>query len=231
MVDKPAGLTPVNPGDTDEAMEIAETGGNPLDVLAVIDRLEVAPAQVEPRRLVARYSVTRNGETHTNDLIYRFEEDVFTPGEPESLNLASMMSVQAAINYGLFCNEIVLQGRFDRHDWRFIKEMAQNTAREIFVKKFLEPNPFLHESVTKLPPVRPATYLRARILFREEESSAPGAALRPGKTGSDWSVDANRYAILSSGGKDSLLSYGLLKEIGSEVHPIFVNESGRHWFI
>jgi hypothetical protein len=26
------------------------------------------------------------------------------------------------------------------------------------------------------------------------------------------------------------LSYGLLNEIGREVHPIFVNESGRHWF-
>jgi hypothetical protein len=26
------------------------------------------------------------------------------------------------------------------------------------------------------------------------------------------------------------LSYGLVNEIGREVHPIFVNESGRHWF-
>ena len=26
------------------------------------------------------------------------------------------------------------------------------------------------------------------------------------------------------------MSYGLLNEIGREVHPIFVNESGRHWF-
>ena len=38
------------------------------------------------------------------------------------------------------------------------------------------------------------------------------------------------YAILSSGGKDSLLSFALLNEIGMEVHPVFVNESGRHWF-
>ncbi len=34
----------------------------------------------------------------------------------------------------------------------------------------------------------------------------------------------------SSGGKDSLLSYGLLRELGVETHPVFVNESGRHWF-
>ncbi|MCB0551230.1 MAG: hypothetical protein KDD19_26910, partial [Phaeodactylibacter sp.] len=38
------------------------------------------------------------------------------------------------------------------------------------------------------------------------------------------------YCVLSSGGKDSLLGYALLKELGKEVHPIFGNESGRHWF-
>jgi len=37
-------------------------------------------------------------------------------------------------------------------------------------------------------------------------------------------------AILASGGKESLLSEGLLREIGYETHPIFVNESGKHWF-
>jgi creatinine amidohydrolase/Fe(II)-dependent formamide hydrolase-like protein len=43
-------------------------------------------------------------------------------------------------------------------------------------------------------------------------------------------MDPSRNAILSSGGKDSLLSFGLLRETGCEVHPIFINESGRHWF-
>ncbi len=35
---------------------------------------------------------------------------------------------------------------------------------------------------------------------------------------------------MSSGGKDSLLSYGLLKELDNDVHPVFINESGRHWY-
>jgi 7-cyano-7-deazaguanine synthase in queuosine biosynthesis len=42
-------------------------------------------------------------------------------------------------------------------------------------------------------------------------------------------TDPDKYAILSSGGKDSLLTYGLVKEFG-EAHPVFINESGRHWF-
>jgi creatinine amidohydrolase/Fe(II)-dependent formamide hydrolase-like protein/7-cyano-7-deazaguanine synthase in queuosine biosynthesis len=43
-------------------------------------------------------------------------------------------------------------------------------------------------------------------------------------------MDKDRVAVLSSGGKDSLLTFGLMNEIGKDVHPIFVNESGRHWF-
>jgi hypothetical protein len=39
----------------------------------------------------------------------------------------------------------------------------------------------------------------------------------------------HKYAILSSGGKDSLLTYGIIKEMG-EAYPVFINEAGRHWF-
>ncbi len=41
--------------------------------------------------------------------------------------------------------------------------------------------------------------------------------------------DREKYAILSSGGKDSLLTYGIIKEI-AEPFPVFINEAGRHWF-
>ncbi|MHC4996487.1 MAG: creatininase family protein, partial [Planctomycetota bacterium] len=44
-----------------------------------------------------------------------------------------------------------------------------------------------------------------------------------------WAADPSKHAVLSSGGKDSLVSFGVLRELGLEVHPIFVNESGRHW--
>jgi hypothetical protein len=39
----------------------------------------------------------------------------------------------------------------------------------------------------------------------------------------------NSCGVLSSGGKESLLTYAMLKEIGAEVHPLYVNESGGHW--
>jgi len=42
-------------------------------------------------------------------------------------------------------------------------------------------------------------------------------------------MDKNSCGILSSGGKESLLTYGLLKEIGCNIYPLYVNESGGHW--
>ena len=49
-----------------------------------------------------------------------------------------MIGAQVALNYGLFCRKIVFHGIFDGTDRRFLSDMAQNTAREIYVKKFLE---------------------------------------------------------------------------------------------
>lgn len=203
---------------------------NPFDLLGVIRRLEVGPVHVEGRRLVSPYSVTRNGRTEASELVYRYEEDVFSPGDPASLNLACMLSAQVAMNYGLFCDEIVFHGPFDRADRRFIEEMARNTAREIYVKKFLEPNPFLHGAAADFPPVKQESYLRAHLLFPDEPETARTVSPDKRDRSLPWAAERSRHAVLSSGGKDSLLSFGLLRELECEVHPIFVNESGRHWF-
>jgi len=207
----------------------AGTEKDPLAVLRVIERLEVGPVQLEKRRLSAPYRVTRNGETVETELIYKFEEDVFTPEASATRNLAGMMAAQVALNYGLFCEEIVFFGLFDKHDQRFIQDMARNTAREIYVKKFLEPNPFLRGPAAELPTVKKESYLGAKLLFREDDAPSEASS----QYDPAWEKregEASRYAVLSSGGKDSLLSFGLLNEMGLEVHPVFVNESGRHWF-
>ena len=197
-------------------------GKDPLAALRVIDRLEVGPVAVERRRIVAPYRVIRDGVEDRVDLIYRYEEDVFDPGEEASRNLACMIAAQVALNYGLFCDSIVLHGPFDETDRRFVRDMIENTSREIYVKKLLEANPFLVGDA--VPFVKKQRYTAASVHFTD---SAP---VQDGAKWQLWPTDRNRHAILSSGGKDSLLSFGLLDELGYEVHPIFVNESGRHWF-
>ncbi len=201
-----------------------QRSGETPDLLQVFDRLEVGPVRLEPQRLIAPYRLTWEGKTEETELVYRYEEAVFNPDEPESQNLADMIAAQPAVNYGLFCRSLVFKGSFDEVDQRFIRETAENTAREIYVKKIIEPNPFLIGPAAGLPPAKKQRYLAAELQFPE---SPKGARL------SQWRLlptDKHRHCILSSGGKDSLLSFSLLNEIGCEVHPVFVNESGRHWF-
>jgi creatinine amidohydrolase/Fe(II)-dependent formamide hydrolase-like protein len=204
------------------------TPDDSLRVLHVIDRLEVGPTKIEKRRVAAPYTVVQGGRAETFEFQYSYDEDVLDPADPAAQNLAAMMAAQLALNYGLFSSELIFRGQFDRADRQFIEAMAQNTAREIFVKKFLEPNPFLVGEATKLAPVKLDSYSRARLLFPDVDSAAEKAS-RNGDT-PGWSVDRSRHAVLVSGGKDSLLSHGLLSEMGCQTHPIFVNESGRHWF-
>jgi len=102
--------------------------------LKVIDRLEVESAKVERRRLLCTYTVHQGTASDGFEFIYRFEEDVFRPGDLSSQNLADLMAAQVALNYSLFCNEIAFRGHLTIADQRFLRKMADCTAREIYVK-------------------------------------------------------------------------------------------------
>jgi creatinine amidohydrolase/Fe(II)-dependent formamide hydrolase-like protein len=202
----------------------AQTPDDSLRLLHVIDELRVGRAKVEKNRLVCSYTVVQDGKEDSIELVFSYEEDVFKPEDAVDQNLADMIGAQLALNYGLFCTRIVFQGAFDAVDRRFLGEMAENTAREIYVKKFLEPNAYLVGPAASLPAVRQARYSRAELVFGLQADITARIPWSPAESQDD------RIAILSSGGKDSLLTFGLLNEIGYEVHPIFGNESGRHWF-
>jgi len=197
---------------------------NVLAPLQVIDHLKVGPVSLSPNRLSMPYTVVQNGVTHSNELVYKYEEPVFDPDQPASQQLASVIGAQLALNYGLFCRKLTFDGLFSTADQRFLLDMLENTSREIMVMKFYRPNPFLLPTVNNLPVQQQKRYTQAKVEFintRFEQSVLPQE---------EWGTDHNKCCVLSSGGKDSLLSYAMLKEIGMEVHPIFGNESGRHWF-
>ena len=71
-----------------------------FDSLRVLDKLEVGPVRLEQKRLVAPYTVTRGRERDSSELIYRYEEPVFDPADPASINLASMVAAQVAACVG-----------------------------------------------------------------------------------------------------------------------------------
>ena len=196
----------------------------PVNDLIAFEELRVGPVEVATDRISAPYrlkSVT--GETSETVLTYRYHEPVFHPGHAPDINLASMILVQVALNYGLFCRKIVFDGYFDDQDRIFIRRMMENTNREVLVMKFLHHNPFLTRPFDGLE-CSGATGTHAIIEFIGPKGSRK--SLKQGL----WEGSMSGHCILSSGGKDSLLSYGLLREIDKDVHPVFVNESGRHWF-
>ena len=197
---------------------------NPLNILQIIECFEVGPVKIEPTRISALYKFTQNSKVESNELIYRYEEKVFNPNDANDQNLASLITAQVAINYGLFCRKMIFHGLFEDADRRFIMDMMENTAREIFVKKFLEPNPFLKGEAANLSPFKSNRYLNANLDFPQVYTVKKKVPWQL------WSTYRHKHAILSSGGKDSLLSYGLLNEVGKDVHPMFINESGRHWY-
>jgi uncharacterized NAD-dependent epimerase/dehydratase family protein len=194
---------------------------NSLKHLIVFDTLEVGSAVIKHDRFRVPYSVKRGGTVNTFHLMYRYEEGVFDPDDSDSINLAHMIAAQVAFNYGLFCNKIIFNGPYDKNDRRFIHEMMENTACEIYVKKFLEPNQFLVKSFPRPQVLKQDSYLNTEIIFAD----APYSGSR-----NQWNGQKEGCGILLSGGKESLLSYALLNEIGLETHPIFINESGRHWY-
>ena len=112
--------------------------------LVVFPLLKVHNINVEPKRVKADYSIVKNdGSEEKNELIYSYDNTYFDSKNPNDVNLASMMVVQVAINYGLFFENIEFDGLFDQADQRFLHDMMENTSREILVNKFLSKNQFL----------------------------------------------------------------------------------------
>ncbi len=192
--------------------------------LVVFSSLKVHQIVIEPKRVKATYSIVKkDGEVLNNELIYSYNSTYFDKKNADDVNLASMMAVQVALNYGLFFETIVLDGLFDETDKSFLKDMLENTSREIFVLKFQFKNEFLKTPFDNIQAEKMEQYTAVKLTFVNTQFNH----LKLEKTQAQTNI--NEYAILSSGGKDSLLTYGLIKQIGVP-HPVFINESGRHWF-
>lgn len=194
-----------------------------LESFIVIKKLSVNNIRVEPKHVKASYVVEKfSGEIDTYDLTYSYEKSYFNNKNYDDANLASMMLAQVALNYGIFCEVIEFDGLFDKTDKSFIIDMMENTSREILTNKLLIKNEFLKAPYDSLKTKKINKYTQAKVIFSNTNYELK-------KQGTDQKPDMNKYAILSSGGKDSLLTYGIIKEFG-EPYPVFINEAGRHWY-
>ena len=158
------------------------------------------------------------------DLRYKYQEDLPDRGTREFEDLEYLMGLTALcpiVNYSLFTKEIRLKFALDPRDIKLFEDFLLIQSRETLVNRVLRGNEYLVDEAK----------------FKDNKDTAAlykdyRAALVPqGKARHDFerASDPDRVCVLSSGGKESLLSYGMLKEVGAEVYPFYFNESGGHW--
>ena len=101
-----------------------------LESLCVIDRLEVGPVRLEKKRVVTPYTVYRGEQRESTELIYRYDEPVFDPEDPASLNLASMVTAQVALVLVPESLEGLAGGLFEGLALRFGRGQRLRLARD-----------------------------------------------------------------------------------------------------
>ncbi len=186
--------------------------------LRCFDEIRVHGFRSESRRILADYSVVRGGVEESYRLIVTYEEP---PDLAVAKALGPLLMSIPAINYGLFAERMVFDVPLHPLDVEFIKDMTRVTAADIFVNRIVRRTGLLREEFLPDPDeVGPEdAEPRAELVF-------------PDLTQEDLELegDSRVAAVMLSGGKESLLTYAMLSELGFEAYPCFFNESGHHWF-
>ncbi len=169
----------------------------------------------------AKSEVTLNsidGDTHKFVLEVRYENEI----QESHLPLLRMAFCMPLLNYGLFSKRFVLDFSLSDSDIRLLDDLNVVFSRDILVNKILR---------------RRANYILPEFFLSENDvlplHSDLRAEIEPAHVHPDRFIakgmKENRCGVLSSGGKESLLTYALLSEAGADVYPLYVNESGGHW--
>jgi hypothetical protein len=144
------------------------------------------------------------------------------PVNQKHISLLRLASVMPVMNYGLFTKEIRLGFPIAASDLSLLSDFLVIFSKDIFINKLVRrKNPYiLPEFIPKNDEVT-------------ENNAKPTAQINSSNVLSDVPISGELYenscGVLSSGGKESLLTYAMLNEIGAKVYPLYVNESGGHW--
>jgi hypothetical protein len=158
------------------------------------------------------------GEQHFFNLRFKYEESL----SQKQLPLLRLASVVPLLNYGLFTREIRLEWQVTEEDFSLLNDLLDVFSKDIFINKLVRrKNPYVLSQF--IPSATEVTEANARPLAKIVAASF----VEDIPISSEF--NENSCGVLSSGGKESLLTYAMLKEIGAEVHPLYVNESGGHW--
>jgi len=159
-----------------------------------------------------------DGGKSTFCIMLKYEENI----KDDFLPILRLAFTMPLLNYGLFSKKFKLNFPISKIDHDILNRLNIIFSRDIFVNKILRrrANYILPEYIPYQENVKPED-ANSKAVFE------PSKVYKNKVISSD--MDKNRCGILSSGGKESLLTYGLLNEIGCKTYPFYVNESGGHW--
>jgi hypothetical protein len=187
--------------------------------LLCLSSISLSDVTIEKNTAFTEVTVIDNDGTESRfQLMNKYEHELLTSHQP-LLRLAFCMPL---LNYGLFTKKILLNFPLSKADLSLLHDLNIVFSRDIFVNKIADgTNPYI------IPEYFPD---QKNITLSDGD---PQTKIQPKKTVNDTPIstgmDPMKSGVLSSGGKDSLLTYGLLKELGSTVYPLYMNESGGHW--
>lgn len=186
--------------------------------LAVIDEIRVSVKSFGDTFARGLISIVKGDSISNFELLYSYREKV----ELDE-NLSGLLMVFPAINFTLFTKKLVLDFPVSDNDLKFIHDFVSINNTEVFINKIVRRRyPFFKtEFLPDESDITKANSVGVTEIVRTSSISDDNARLTGG---------AGNVAVLSSGGKESLLSYGILKEIGASPHAFYFNESGSHWF-
>ncbi len=195
---------------------------NYLDRILVFDKILVSKPVISDRRISSTIGIFRGESVEYFKIIFSYREKVAI-----DLNLAGLILTMPVINFTYFSRKLELDFPVTENDLNYIRKVMTVNNREVFINaicrrryNFYKPVAIPRDDEINESNANGATEIIATQIIQDSEKTSPIGA---------HPVDKRRSAILSSGGKESLLTYSILKEIGMDTHPIFFNESGAHW--
>ncbi|MEM3342349.1 MAG: hypothetical protein QW728_06610 [Thermoplasmata archaeon] len=162
------------------------------------------------------------------ELIFTYPSAYSSDKLKDFIPVFRMLGCMPLMNYSLFTQRLTLEFPLSNADISLLKDFSKIFARDIFINKFVR---------------RRTNYILPEYIPQEDEitelNASPQAEIMPSGVYDDVVLtlsEPEKYscAVLSSGGKESLLTYGMLKEISNKIHdvkvwPMYIAESGGHW--
>ncbi len=190
---------------------------NYLSRVVVFKNIHVGRPSITRRRITTKITITSNGTQHAFNLIFSFHEDVDI-----SENLAGIISVMPVINFAYFAEKVHLDFDTTSADLEHLKDFIHINNREVFIDaicrrryEFFESDAIPSEDEITEVNANGITAITCTRVIAEP-------SLKP-------TLSATKVAVLSSGGKESLLTQSIMNECGFDVFPVFINEAGAHW--